>query len=65
MKEIDQLSSLRVGEVARLMYVSVSTVRSWSNKGLLPSIRVGPRRDRRFSLEAVQEFMAHSPKFSL
>ena len=45
-EEIDTL--LRASEAASLLSVHVNTVRNWSNLGILPSFRIGPRGDRRF-----------------
>ena len=39
---------LTTSEVARLLHVHTNTARRWSNRGVLPSCRIGPRRDRRF-----------------
>ncbi len=39
---------LTAREVARLYNVHTNTVRKWSNLGILPSFRIGPRGDRRF-----------------
>ena len=44
---------LTTGEVARLFGVHTSTVRRWSERGLLKAYRVGPRGDRRFRREDV------------
>ena len=39
---------MTVGEVARLLNVHTNTVRRWSERGILKTYRVGPRRDRKF-----------------
>ena len=44
--EIDSLLTVR--EAASLLNVHANTVREWSKLGMLPSLRIGPRKDRRF-----------------
>ncbi|MBI4337055.1 MAG: helix-turn-helix domain-containing protein [Chloroflexi bacterium] len=44
---------LRVQEAAVMLGVHPNTVRIWCDSGLLKAFRLGPRRDRRVSLEAV------------
>jgi len=48
---------LTVGEVASLLQVHSNTVRKWSNLGILPSFRIGPRHDRRFRKEDIATFL--------
>ena len=48
---------LSVGEAASILNVHPNTLRRWAEAGLLPSWRIGPRRDRRFQLADVREFM--------
>ena len=48
---------LLVSEVAELLRVHPTTVKKWADKGLLPCYRLGPRRDRRFRIEDVREFL--------
>ena len=49
---------LTPSEVARLLNVHINTVRRWDDNGTLKAYRVGTRRDRRFSREDVQLFLA-------
>lgn len=46
-------SSLRTGDVARLLRIHVNTVRRWANNGTLKPYRIGSRRDRRFKQEDI------------
>ncbi len=46
-----------VGDVCQFLGVHHNTARRWSEKGILKSYRVGPRRDRRFRLEDVEDFL--------
>lgn len=50
-------SMLTVDEVAVAIHVHPNTVRQWSDRGLLKAYRLGPRRDRRFSLEDIHTFL--------
>ena len=44
---------LTTGEVARIFNVHASTVRRWSEQGIIKAYRIGPRGDRRFRREDV------------
>lgn len=44
---------LTTSEVARMLHIHINTARRWSNRGVLRSCRVGPRRDRRFRREDI------------
>ena len=54
-EEIDSL--LTVSEAASLLHIHINTIRRWSNLGILPSFRVGPRSDRRFRKEDILTFL--------
>ena len=59
-KETDEIAFtklLSVGQAALILSVHPNTLRKWSNKGLLPSYRIGQRRDRRFALDDLREFL--------
>jgi len=53
----NEISLLTAGEVARLLNVHINTVRNWSNLGVLKSIRIGPRNDRRFREKDILTFL--------
>ena len=48
---------LTVREVAELLHVHSNTARRWSDLGLIKSYRVGPRGDRRFKAEDLNDFV--------
>ena len=48
---------LRVGEVADLLGVCKTTVRAWTESGVLKSYRKGPRGDRQIPSDAVDDFI--------
>lgn len=48
---------MTTSEVAYFLRVHPNTVRHWTNIGLLPSFRLGTRRDRRFRREDVDDFL--------
>lgn len=49
--------ALTTSQVARMLGVSVGTVRRWADEGYLRAYRT-PGRQRRFSSEEVQAFLA-------
>lgn len=48
---------LKTSDLARLLGIHPNTVRRWSNQGLLKSYRIGPRGDRRYRREDVDDFL--------
>ncbi len=44
---------LTTGDVARIFNVHTSTIRRWSERGIIKSYRIGPRGERRFRREDV------------
>ena len=55
--DIDNLDMLTIREVAYILCINSSTVRRWSNKGLLRTYRIGSRGDRRFKREDVTNLL--------
>jgi len=56
--EVEEKDSLlTAGEAANLLHVHINTVRNWSNLGILPSFRIGPRGDRRFRKRDLMTFL--------
>ena len=48
---------LDINEAAQLLSVSEASLRRWTNSGLLPCLRIGRRRERRFRREDLLAFM--------
>ena len=48
---------LKISDVAKLLNVTPLTLRNWDKKGLLVSIRLGTRRDRRYKEEDITNFI--------
>jgi len=48
---------LNIKEAAALLHVSEMTMRRWTNAGLLPCYRIGRKRERRFSPEALRKYL--------
>lgn len=60
MSEVQLETMVTVRQVAEFLRVSISTVRRWSDSGMLKSYRVGPRGDRRYRLNDVLSFVEES-----
>ena len=52
-----EMEILTVRGVADMLNLHANTVRKWSDQGVLKSIRIGPRSDRRFSRQDIIEFV--------
>ena len=46
-----------VGEASKILHVHPNTLRKWNDQGLIPSYRIGRRRDRRFAVEDLVAFL--------
>jgi transcriptional repressor of dcmA and dcmR len=55
---------LDIGEAARFLNVSETSLRRWTNAGTLPCLRVGRRHERRFRRDDLLAFMEHQPSHS-
>lgn len=55
---------LTIRQVADFLHVSVSTIRRWSDTGVLKSYRIGPRGDRRYRRDDVFGFLKGSTRDS-
>ena len=56
-QRFDSTRLMRVGEVAGILHVHPNTLRKWSDQGLIPTYRIGQRRDRRFAVEDLLAFL--------
>src|SRR5689334_18900945 len=56
---------LNTKEAARFLRVSEASIRRWSDLGLLPGIRVGRRRERRFNESDLVAFVERQPSRNL
>ena len=54
---VDFPKILRIGEAAHFLHVHPNTLRKWSSNGLIPTYRIGNRRDRRFKVEDLASFL--------
>ena len=59
-KKQDELISLR--EASDLLGVHPNTLRHWETKGVIHSIRLGSRKDRRFARTEIDRLLSGSPK---
>jgi excisionase family DNA binding protein len=62
MTELNEL--LDIGEAAQFLNVSETSLRRWTNAGVLPCLRVGRRRERRFRRDDLLAFMENQPSHS-
>ena len=53
----DPRALLTVGEACKILNVCPNTIRGWSDRGLIPSYRIGQRRDRRFLTQDILDFL--------
>jgi len=58
--EVPLETMLTLRQVVNFLHVSMSTVRRWSDGGMLKSYRVGPRGDRRYLRNDVLRFLEES-----
>ncbi|MBA2556685.1 MAG: MEDS domain-containing protein [Chloroflexi bacterium] len=52
---------LNIKQAARLLNVSEISLRRWTDRGALPCLRLGARRERRFKEEDLRAFMQKQP----
>ena len=54
---MDGRALLTASEAAYFLSAHVNTVRRWSNQGILPAYRIGPRGDRRYRMDDIRRFL--------
>ena len=57
----DAIDLLDISEAAQFLNVSETSLRRWTNDGLLPCLRIGRRRERRFRRADLLAFMEQPP----
>ena len=58
----DPQALLTLGGACKILNVHPNTLREWSNRGLIPSYRIGHRRDRRFVTQDILDFLEGAGK---
>jgi excisionase family DNA binding protein len=53
---------LTVREVSEILHVHTNTLRRWSDLGIVKAYRIGPRGDRRFKLEDIEQLLLNENK---
>ena len=48
---------LTIKEVTRLLHVHPNTLRNWEKEGLIEVVRIGPRGDRRYKRQVIDEIV--------
>ena len=48
---------LAVGEASQILSVHPNTLRKWSDRGMIPTYRIGNRGDRRFVMSDLLDFL--------
>jgi diguanylate cyclase (GGDEF)-like protein len=51
-----------VGRAARVLGVHANTVRTWTDQGILPCLRINQRGDRRYRAEDLRRFLDHAKR---
>src|SRR6476620_7054908 len=54
---MDAIELLDIREAAQFLNVSETSLRRWTNAGILPCLRIGRRRERRFRRTALLAFL--------
>ena len=52
-----EIELVPVGEASKILHVHPNTLRKWSDSGLIPTYRIGQRRDRRFAVDDLVAFL--------
>jgi len=51
------IAPMSIASVAAFLGVHPNTIRRWSDEGVVPCFRLGPRKDRRFEAQHIMEMM--------
>ena len=60
MRRTDPPRMVPVREASQILHIHPNTLRKWSDQGIIPSYRIGQRRDRRFAVEDLLTFLERS-----
>lgn len=55
-----QSQLLTTAQAAAVLGVHPNTIRNWSDAGMIPTYRIGPRRDRRFKRDDLNHFLSEN-----
>ena len=55
-----KMQLLTTAQAAAMLGVHPNTIRNWSDTAMLPTYRIGPRRDRRFKRDDLERFLNES-----
>ncbi|MBI2356213.1 MAG: MerR family transcriptional regulator [Candidatus Doudnabacteria bacterium] len=56
--KLEELLTLK--QVTHLLSVHPNTLRNWEKEGLIDVVRIGPRGDRRYKKQSIQEILKGS-----
>lgn len=59
--ELPELLTIR--EVTHLLNVHPNTLRNWEKEGLIPVVRIGPRKDRRYKKDLIRRMVTPHPSY--
>ena len=59
----DKSPMMTVAEVAELIHISPSTLRRWTDRGLIQTHCISTRGDRRFKREDIIHFLANMERY--
>jgi len=60
-KSADLPELLTLDEAAKYLKCHPNTLRQWDRKGILPAIRIGERKARRYKKEDLEKFIQSQP----
>lgn len=56
-KKMPELLTLK--QASELLNAHPNTLRKWDNDGILKAVRFGPRKDRRYKKQDIEDFLAN------
>jgi len=61
-KKIELPELITLKEAANILKVHPNTLRSWDKKGILPAVRIGEKKVRRYRKEDIEKFINNKNK---